>query len=411
MRVTSESEKSMKYEIKKFLSSKMMWVCFLIIFLSLLPPIKHLIVVSGYEDVEVYEKYINTMISKSPSIEVLMSALEKEKDYAKENMGTTHTQEEYIPIPVYMLAQRLVVEFPASRTRIIRSAIYEIAEEERAGRPDSDIVKRNEFVIKKYNREIDLQVAYVGSTQYDYFHATEWDYIFLVFVVLITVRILTFDRTTGAYQTMIPVAKKPRKIFYRQLVIVFASSCLVVVLHTLGNIFCAWYSGGLHTYGIPVQYISEMKMCPHLITVGEYFLLIALFKMLLALVLIAVIALIVVVVKKTLPAMLLGVTVSIAPLLTLYWLKGYVGASEGSIWSWQYKLYQACRAYLPHGLMDAESYMDNLDAIKIFGTYTCRIYVVIGVSIVVSVGCLVLTGILYGKPERQVGGLSVLEEE
>lgn len=389
----------MKYELKKLLSSVQMIIC-----LFLLTAFLAFFVVQSYrgrdKTKEDYTKLINEFSEKYTDENELIQALSLKRSEAQRRLdsegdnafiikgeyGETLMSDFLLLDKAYNYANYIYKDFKDHRKRIIKDSLYLMEETS-----DRNIKTEYQTSVEKYNRVIDTEFTNTGdiTTATLLFDFTIWDYAMLAFVIMLTVRMFTLDRESGAYKMVFSSYYGKGKLFVNQLSVCLFIGFLIIILHTICQLVCGWIFYGINNYSLPIQSYKYFEFCPLHITLGEYFLVKTAGKLILIVATVSVTALITCLLRKNILSIVMSIVVVIGSMLLNTRL--YLLANEGGMIESQEK-FAKVREFLPTSLLKPDEYFKLHDYICIFNTAVPRFCCVIVITALFSIICI---GISY----------------
>lgn len=405
----------MRFEIKKLVSSKYMIICFLILIVFFA-----VFAVNAYEDritiSQPYERLLSDISDNEQSDKTKLDLLKKKTEWLQRQCGekgqeAVNSDGEYgenlvedmiLYSKAYEAMERYYVDFPENRKRIIIDSLYNISDEQKKEQPDTKIIEENRLVVEKYNRKIQMKLCDTGdvfNTLY-YFDNTIWDYAMIAFVIMLTVRMFTLDYSSGAYQIVFSTAGGKKKLFIKQyFTVCFAVSAVILVFSSCQLVF-GYFFFGVKNFNLPIQMVDYFEFCPFLITIGEYFLIKLLCKVLLYITIISVTALLSISLRKAFSTMSVSLMLSVIPLILITYYFTFTTGDNVNALNKNYGTYKTLQTFVPQSLLNIKTYFNSFDYVDLHIMYVPRIVCCVAVSLMITVGCFLLGILRYAKPKR-----------
>ncbi len=400
----------MKYEFKKLYSSPYMIAC-----LGLLIAFMIFFVVRAYQSRDesfkqysqlIYdyneqglsnEELVKTLSSKRDDLLEQVNAL-GEKSYDESGEYGDNLMHDFILYDkAANQAEYLFVNLPYHRREMVKDALYEISEEQSESQ-----IKQYEASIEAYNTVIDVSFEYTGDLNNAtlFFDYTIWDYAMILFVIILTVRMFTIDRAYGSYKTAYSTANGRGYLFARQISACLISAAAIIIVQLICQIICAKFFFGVSNLSLPIQAYEEYEFCPYQISIGEFFLIKALGKIILSFLIVSLSAMICVLIKRALPSIFSMIIIAVSPMLASTYF--FVLATNGSsgVTNSAYEMYTSLRAVLPQCLLNPNQYFFTFDSLFLFGFEITRLECVIAITLLLSFTALAVTGINFAKARR-----------
>jgi hypothetical protein len=386
----------MFYEFKKLTSSKLFWVA--------------LVILLGYLSVFIYsasaarvDKSANDN-AKSLLSEILQSGEPPERIIADLNtelnnaLSANDTEKITVYGDVLSLYSYVNLNFPNNRKSIIEDTVYNLAEEKSKTNPDKYYISSNELAIEKYNNVVPLKSKFTLSGDFGYFdlmfNYTVWDYVFLAFIVLISVRMFTIDGISGTYQVINTSKKGARGLFFKKLTSCFSVITVILLIQAVAEIVIGIKCYGLENLGLPIHQINIFEMCPFQISIAGYFAAKFFVKLILFFMVCVVASLISILVKKPLLSNVLGIVVGCSgALLNLYFYMQYNDNRNT-------EMFESARAFLPQSLLNPLVYFNQFDYFNFFGTPVNRLTFCVSITVLISLFCIIFGYAKTGKREK-----------
>lgn len=391
----------MKYELKKLFSSVQMMIC-----LFLLIAFLAFFVVQSYRSrdttIEGYTKLINEFSEKYTDENELIEALaikryevqsrldsEGENAYnIKGEYGENLMSDFVLLDKAENYANYIYKDIQKHRKRIIKDSLYQIEETS-----DRNIKTEYQTAVEKYNVVLDNEFTNTGNITSAalFFDFTVWDYAMMAFVIMLTVRMFTLDRESGAYKMVCSSYYGKGRLFVNQLSVCLFIGFLIIILHTICQLLCGGLFYGINNFSLPIQSYEYFEFCPFNITLGEYLLIKTAGKLLLIMAAVSVTALITCLLRKNIPSVVMSIVIVIGSMLLN--TKLYLSANDetGSIIESQ-KKFAEVRGFLPACLLKPDEYFKSLDYICIFNTAVPRFCCAAVITALISIICI---GISY----------------
>ncbi len=297
----------------------------------------------------------------------------------------------------YNLANYIYIKFPNERTYLVEDAIYNIVEQENNSTVNEVILRTNEKVIEKYNRKIDLELVNVGKIDqiHHFFDNTGWEYVFIAFIIMMTVRMFTMDFSCGTYKMVFTSKKGQHKLFVKQLASILLIVTGIAVAAALVQLIVGIKCFNIGNLSAPIQSYSEYEFCPYLISIRTFLLIKLLCKLIFYYTVVAITAMISVLFRKQLPSLAVGLIITLST-----YFYNYTTDVIGAL-TIEYRVYNFLRSILPQGLLNIKSYFNSFDYINVLGTNINRLSANIFISVFIITVCFAISWIAYAKPRKR----------
>lgn len=401
-------------ELRKLFSSKLTFICliatlaFLGVFISKISRSQS---GNGPESYDTYETLYTEGASEQEILDELQLKTDRLERAAFGGGDATKMQGEYTETlmgdyilfsAANSLADYIYVHIPQERTRIITDSLYNISEENEKPEPDKGVIRSNNRVVELYNRTIPCKLRPTGyfDIMYKFFDNTEWDYVMVALVVILTVRMFTMDIVSGAYLITYSSVKGRKKLFVRQLTAVGAVVTAVIVLNAACQLACGILFCQVKNLSLPIQMRNEYEFCPYLISLGG-FLVIKLFaKLIFYFMIIALTAMITVLSRRVILPLAGMLIAGIAPLILISKLYSYSVSGQANGLQFKYRLYTTLRGLLPHSLLNLDPFFRAYDEFSLFGFPVSRLLSVSIVTVLITIACCIVAFNKYGSAKR-----------
>lgn len=403
-------------ELRKLFSSKSVLIS-LFILMAILCVFSYNAYRSSDPLIKKYSEYISYLQGSGYSpdelcdyLKVKKSALESEVNLSPEQ--ATKTKGEYtdtlmgdyiIVARAYKQADYIYSQFPSDRIALINNSIYNIKTENEKVISDNELIRTNENVIELYNRLIKPHFTANGDMEstYLFFDNSFWDYLMIIFVVLISVRMFTIDITNGSYQIIFSSVKGRNRLCIKQICAVIISIIAIITVSSLIQIFCSYAFFGIKSLTVPIQMYQEYEYCPYLISLGGFFAIKGFAKIIFYSSVAGVTILLTVICRKVIASIsvpsIIGISAQI--IMTYYYL--YSVDPNANQLQKEYERYNLLRCILPNGLLNIREYYKTYDCIFLFNTTISRLTVNIIITISFTLICLTMSLVIYGKPRKR----------
>lgn len=317
--------------------------------------------------------------------------------FTKGEFGKTIADDMLLYSKAYDEMKHIYIDFPKGRKQIVTDALANIN-----NTASEKIICENEIVIEKYNRKIDMPLKNSGNlfdTLY-FFDNTVWDYAFIVFVIMLTVRAFSTDMSTGAYQVVYSTAVRRKKLFIKAFISVFLFTAIILIITSICQIICGYFFFGVNDLSLPLQMTGYFELCPYPLSVLDYYLIKLLCKLLFYLTLISISTLITVISRRQALAMPLSMIIFITPLITITYYFTHTTADNANSSDNGFLLYKELQAFIPQGLLNIKTYFNSFDYVNIAGVFMPRILCCVIVTAILAVGAFTIAIQNYAKPKR-----------
>lgn len=408
-------------EIKKLFSSWYMYICFFIVIVYFA-----MFVVSATRSREqdnsreaynnAYEKFLSEiresgksgdeicteLYNKCENITYEVNELGDKAFEVEGEYGANLMIDSFIYRAAYSTADYVYKTFPNNRTYLIEDAVYNIFEEENNSNPNKTTIRTNEIVIEKYNKVIELEMVATGSIEdtYRYFDDTTWEFAAVALFIMITVRILTMDFSSGTYRMIFTSKKGQRRLFVRQYTSILLIVTVMAVIAALVQLIVGITYFNIGDLSAPIQIYSEYEFCPYVISLGTFLFIKLLCKLLFYYTVVAITALVSVLFRKQLPSLAVSIIITLSPLIILRYFYQCTTEYIGGL-SFEYRAYNLLRTILPQGLLNIKGYFISFDYISLFGIPVNRLYLTIFISVFILITCFAISLIVYAKPRKR----------
>ncbi len=403
----------MKKELKKLFSSKLMWIALALTILymlfipfNMLRTTEEAPLATEKEAFDIIMESMNERgISDNEIYDVLLSEYNKIHDsydhineeywYTEGKYGATLLEDQYM-ISKVMIATDYVNFFDERRRKTIEDLLYLSVSAE-----DEYKVKEYNKAIEQYNQVIPVSVSgtiFNQSAQYPYFNYTLWEYVMIAFIVMMTVRVFSFDHSSGAYRLINTCKKSKNHLFFRQLLTVELIVAIIVIFHLIAEIYTDMVVLDLSDLALPIQQYQSFEMCPFAISIGEFFLIKTLLKLAVYTFIVGFTAVMTVLFRKMLPSIVTSLVFCGGGLLINMALYLKVDGGDGSL-SAVSAQYNLIRSIIPQSLLNSREYLSKFDCTNFLGNPTERMFICLGVTIVLSAICICGSYFLYTRKE------------
>ncbi len=386
----------MLMEFKKLFSSKMTWI-------ALIMTLAYMFYLSygdwkfeGKPDGE-GKRIVEFADEISGSYDEINKSLEayNEETATLPSLSEEYFERERIYYQLSQLASYVFVDFPEHRTKTVTEIFYAIQGEKRKDEPDSYFIKYNEKAFSLYNKRVPLEFKSTGISNHTYemfyifSNFSYWEEIMLAFTVIITVRMFTMDRTSGAYQIVNTSRKNSRGLFIKKIAAVSLVCFFVRAIHFAVQMFFGMRLLGLSNLYLPLQQFEIFEECPWQISIAGFTAVQEAAVMLMYLVFIAVIALISIAVLNPLVSLIIG-----------------LGLCEGGFIFYKYNKFEIVdaankfRTYVPHALMSLREYFEKFDYFNFFGIPVSRLIFCMAFTAFIGAAALAAGYALSGRGKR-----------
>lgn len=391
----------MRYEFKKLFSSVQMLICFalLIAFLAFF-------VVQSYRSRDLtqenYTKLINEFSEKYTDENDLMEAIASKRFDARSKINSEGEKNafkikgeysENLMSDFFLLenaesyANYIYKEIPKHRKNIIKDSLYEIEETS-----ENSLKTKYQTAVKKYNMKINTPFVNTGNINSStlFFDFTIWDYAMMAFIIMLTVRMFILDRESGTYKVVYSSYYGKGKLFANQLSVCLVTAVMIVILHMVCQLVCGKIFYGVNNLSLPIQSYEYFEFCPFNITLGEYFLIKTLGKILLAVSVVSITAMITCLSRKNILSIVLSIVIVAGTMLfnTRFYLSA--NGNSGSLIKNQ-KDFTAIRTFLPACLLKPDEYFKSLDYVIIFNVAVPRFCCVCIIAVLISIVCVIIS--------------------
>lgn len=403
----------MKKELKKLFSSKLMWIALALTILymlfipfNMLRTTEEAPLTTERESFDIIMRSMKERgISDDQIYDVLLNEYNKIHDgydhideeywYHEGKYGATLLEDQYM-ISKVMVATNYVNFFDERRRKTIEDLLYLSVSAE-----DEYKVKEYEKAIEQYNQVIPVSVSgtiFNQSEHYPYFNYTLWEYVMLAFIVMMTVRVFSFDRSSGAYRLINTCKKSKNRLFFRQLFAVEFIIAVIVTFHLIAEIYTDMAVLDLSDLSLPIQQYQSFEMCPFAISIGEFFLIKTLLKLAVYTFTVGFTAVFTTLFRKMLPSIVTALVFCDGGLLLnmAFYLK--IGEGNGSL-SAVSAQYNLIRSIIPQSLLNPREYLSKFDCANFLGNPSERMFICLGITIVLSAISICGSYFLYTRRE------------
>lgn len=401
-------------EIKKLFSSPFTYISLLMVFAFLSVFIVNAARTSSSPD-KAYERFLAGINSSDMTEDAHLSKLHNDIESLQMQMaelgdsffsirgeyGESLMDDLTIFHKVYNLLDYKNNQFPNNRKQIINDSIYKIIEEKQKENPNKSAIKSSEFVIKKYNKTVPIELKNVGNIEsmQMYFDNTIWEYAMLAFIIMLTVRMFTVDISSGAYKMIHSSRNGRRHLFKRQFLCVSSIIAAVTIVVALIQLVIGITLFGVSNFSLPLQMYPEFEFCPFAISIGGFLLLKLFCKVLFYIMIATVTSMVSILLRNSLSAFAISLIAGIAPLIAITYFFTFT-TKEASAISAEYKIYNNLRGFVPHGLLNIRSYFRTFDYVDLFGLQISRIMLVLLITAVIIVTGFIVANKNYGTPKE-----------
>ncbi len=390
----------MKYELKKLLSSVQVIICLFLVAAFLV-----LFVFYSYKgrntQSEDYAALMNEYSQKYTDENELSDALDAKLDELQERLysegdNVFAVEGEYGEnlMADFLLVNRaknyadyIYKDILTHRRRIIRDSLRQMEETS-----DSNLLIEYQKAVEKYNVVIDTEFTSTGDLEpvMNHFDFTAWDYAMIAFVIMLTVRMFTLDRESGAYKMVCSSYYGKGRTFVNQLSVCMLAGFAIIIVHTLCQLICGSIFYGLNRYSLPLQSYKYFEFCPFKMTLGEYLLIKTAGKLLLVMSVVSAAAMITCLFRKNIPSVVTAIVIVIGSMLVNNKLYLMANDQSGSIIESQ-RRFESVRTFLPACLLKPDEYFRSLDYICIFNTAVPRFVCTAVITALISIICTVIS--------------------
>ncbi len=410
-------------EFKKLFSSAFTWVCLIAVIAFMGYYVYKAFSVSMYQEDfsrDTYRNIIAEYRAKGLSDQELLEQLSAENSQLTEQAIAYGDDDDIYSMPgkygknpiddflslnrACDYARYLFDDLPSHRRVIVTDALYNIRAEQAKSEPDLYIISENQLAADMYNRIVPTEFTDPGDVDrtLEYFDNTIWDYIMAAFAVLLTVRMFTLDITRRSYKMIFSSANGRGRLFLSQMSVCLIVFTAMILIQTLCQLICGIVFFGVENFSLPVQNVESFELCPFNLTLGGYFALKTIGKLLFYYMTATFAAMLCALIRKPLPCAAVSLTAAILPLAAA----GYIHELTlgENILSAEYKIFEALRCFVPHCLLDPETYFTSFDHINIAGLEISRFVFVVIITAIITAGCFVLAYLKFGKSTAKQRG-------
>lgn len=306
-------------------------------------------------------------------------------------------------INAYNDADYIVNQFPKHRQNTVKDSLYNINDEELKASPNQDILALNRLAVEKYNRVLNLRIADPGDfdKMLYYFENTFWDYVMAAFAVMLTVRMFTMDLSCKAYKMVYSSYNGKEKLFLKQYLSCIAVICCLVLLYAACQLICGSLCFGVQDYSIPIQTVSAYEFCPYVISIGGFFAIQTLVKLLFYIMVVSAAALFAVLSRKALPSVAGSLILAIAPIAVSQYFYRMVTNGVGlSYASAEYRAFSLMRCIVPQFVLNSKTYFTGFDYFSVFGICISRFASVLVITALIVIVCFAVSYRSFGRRMR-----------
>lgn len=295
----------MKYEIKKFLFRKEVWIVFLLSIIAIV---------------------LLNLREPWASIDTIKSAHQKTAEYYNlssydaEKRIAEQLEKTYSETDINILTQ---MQISAKNYRLQEDNMKSLLADmyHKKNHASTDFERRDlEHAIKQYNRKINyricdtkqLHIAFLWLNDFEWFH-----YLFLLILCTLLAPLFAVESESGMYQLLFTSEKGKKQLFQNKIIGgVFCSACFSLC-YTLLTFVILWIRFGLsfQLFFAPIQCAEYYKNCPFSMSILAFLLLTAVMRTLIGALLTVITALVSCFLNRT--AIVFGITVSISGILIL----------------------------------------------------------------------------------------------
>lgn len=295
----------MKYEIKKLLFRKEVWIVFLLSIIAIV---------------------LLNLRQPWASIDTIKSAHQKTAEYyhlssddAEKRIAEQLKQSDS-ETDISILTQ---MQISAKNYRIQEENMKSLLADmyHKINHVSTDFERRDlEHAIRQYNRKINyrlcdskqLHIAFLWLDDFEWFH-----YLFLLILCTLLAPLFAIESESGMYQLLFISEKGKKQLFQNKIVGGISCSACFSLCYTLLTFVILWIRFGLSFQLLfaPIQCAEYYKNCPFSMSIMGFLLLIALMRTIIGTLLTAITALVSCYFNKT--AIIFGITVSISGVLIL----------------------------------------------------------------------------------------------
>ncbi len=293
------------------------------------------------------------------------------------------------------IARYVYVDFPEHRRNMVTELFYTVQNEKGKKDPDSYVLAYNEKALEYYNKYIPLEFKSTGMSNdrynlyYTLYNLSYWEVIMIAFIVIVTVRMFTMERTSGAYQLINTSRKNSRRLFFKKYAAVLAVCFLIRAVHFITEILYYVRSAGFTNLYLPIQQFTDFEGCPWQISIAGF-----------------------IAVKEAAVLLMYGAFAALAALLSVLILNPLVSLIvnlvllESGFLFYRYAEFKTTdaadkfRTYVPHALMNVKEYFIKFDYCNFFGVPVSRIAFCMAFTAFICIVSLALGFILSGRGKR-----------
>lgn len=402
----------MRFEIKKLFSSIFMWICLglVIAFMSV-----YIIIPGIYSNPDrIYKSFLEQLNSQNLSEKELIEYLSSERivllkkcsELGDERFNVKGEFSENIWTDFMLFnraletARYVFEEIPENRTSIVKDSLRTISAENAKSNPDMSVIRMNNLAVEKYNRIIDCRLMDTGDfdTIYSDFDNTAWDFVMIVFTVILAARMFSMDISRGAYKIIFSSANGRKKLYFKQLSACALIAGGLILLQTLCQIICGAVFFGVDNLSMPIQMIKDYEFCPYNISLGGFFAIKTLGKLLFYFSCIAVTALIAVLSRKALLSAAAAIILCVAPKILSNYFCSAANNESTSIFARD--TFNVMRCFIPQSLLNAKMYFRELDYAEIADFPLSRLLCVMLVTTVIIIAGVAISCRRFGRETR-----------
>ncbi len=400
----------MRFELKKLFSSVFMWICLgIVIAVMVVYVVVPVNAAGSRRDYKAFLKHLNSQnLSEDELIKYLNSGWNKliskcgELDDERFNVKGEYSENIWGDFMLFdralTTAKYVFKEIPKNRTAIVKDSLRIISEENAKAEPDMGVIRTNRLAVSQYNRVINCELKDTGEfdTAYSVYDNTPWDYVMIVFTVILTVRMFSLDISGGSDRMIFSSVNGRKKLYFKQL-----SACAIVVgglvlLHTLCQLVVGAFAYGVDDFSLPIQMVKRYEFCPFNISIGGYYALKTFGKLLFYYACVSLAALIAVISRKALPSAAAAIILCLAPDIIAN--RFYTISAETSIAARE--TLDVLRCFLPQSLLNAEMYFRDFDYVELFGFPISRLVCVMVVTVIIVIAGIAVSCRSFGRETR-----------
>lgn len=351
----------------------------------------------GYEGIEQYEQ-LEKMRDEMFDLSMEGDVSSYEPKYS-ENFGL----DSLAVITAFNEAEYIYDIFPSSRNDIIYNAVYDIIDEEAKVNPDEVHIARNNYIIETYNQYVELSLAATRESGfYSYFHLGYWEYALLAFLVIISVRVFTMDSTESVLKVINSSVRNKGKLFLNRYLAATFIPVIMLVLQWILQLIIVRYTYGINDFSIAIQNFEEYRMCPLVITLGQFFLLDLAVKIMAVFGIVAVIMFLTSVIRNRNISLILSGIIILIPYGVMDMLTQKLNKGELISGSFEYEVLDFFRTFSGFGLLNVKSYLTYMDVVNVGTTFMLRLTAVMLITLLSILFMLPLSYFIEKRKYKQI---------